>query len=280
MILLNHKRKVERNMKNAKIWLLIGVVVMLTAGVISKAKVEPSTEPTPQAQVKEVLPTFSQAVLQQGSYGEDVYELQGRLKYLGYYNGKVDSIFGTKTKNSVKWFQSEFGMKVDGIVGSKTKTRLYNATKDWRPTEPKLHEQGANQNQNKGKEEANLSSANKGFSDNDIKIMANAVYGESRGEPFEGQVAVAAVILNRVESPNFPNTPSGVIFQPRAFTAVADGQIWLEPNETAKKAVMQAINGWDPTGGCIYYFNPETATSEWIWSRPQVITIGQHIFCM
>ncbi len=116
-------------------------------------------------------------------------------------------------------------------------------------------------------------------SDNDLKIMANAVYGESRGEPFEGQVAVAAVILNRVKSPTFPDTPSAVIFEPRAFTAVADGQIWLTPNESAMKAVKNALNGWDPTGGCTYYFNPDTATSGWIWTRPQVKKIGKHIFC-
>ncbi|GAB1531108.1 hypothetical protein YSY22_25300 [Brevibacillus formosus] len=116
-------------------------------------------------------------------------------------------------------------------------------------------------------------------SDNDLKIMANAVYGESRGEPFEGQVAVAAVILNRVKSPTFPDTPSAVIFEPRAFTAVADGQIWLTPNESATKAVKNALNGWDPTGGCTYYFNPDTATSGWIWTRPQVKKIGKHIFC-
>lgn len=116
-------------------------------------------------------------------------------------------------------------------------------------------------------------------SDNDLKIMANAVYGEARGEPFEGQVAVAAVILNRVKSPSFPDTPSAVIFEPRAFTAVADGQIWLTPNESATKAVKNALNGWDPTGGCTYYFNPDTATSGWIWTRPQVKKIGKHIFC-
>lgn len=116
-------------------------------------------------------------------------------------------------------------------------------------------------------------------SDNDLRLMANAVYGESRGEPFEGQVAVAAVILNRVKSSSFPNTPSAVIFEPRAFTAVADGQIWLEPNESASKAVRSALKGWDPTGGCTYYFNPATATSKWIWSRPQAKKIGKHIFC-
>lgn len=268
-------------MKNAKIWLLIGVVVLLSAAVFTQTKTTSKTEHTPLTQ--EALPTFSQAVLKFGSTGEDVYELQGRLKHLGFYHGKIDSVFGSKTRGSVKWFQSEFGMKVDGIVGPKVKLRLYNATKDWRPTEPKLHEGGkaAQGGTGKKQEGAKLSSANTmGLSDNDLKIMANAVYGEARGEPFEGQVAVAAVILNRVKSPSFPNTPSGVIFQPRAFTAVADGQIWLEPNEQAKKAVLQALNGWDPSGGCLYYFNPKTATSEWIWSRPQVKTIGQHIFCM
>lgn len=118
----------------------------------------------------------------------------------------------------------------------------------------------------------------KGFSENDIKLMSNAVYGEARGEPYVGQVAVAAVILNRLNSASFPNDVAGVIFEPRAFTAVADGQIWLEPNETARKAVLDAINGWDPTGGSTYYFNPDTATSGWIWTRPQVIKIGKHIF--
>nr|WP_134683274.1 cell wall hydrolase [Brevibacillus migulae] len=117
------------------------------------------------------------------------------------------------------------------------------------------------------------------LSANDLKLMANAVYGEARGEPYIGQVAIAAVILNRTKSPNFPETPAGVIFEPRAFTAVADGQIWLQPNERARKAVQDALKGWDPTGGCTYYFNPATATSKWIWSRPQVKRIGKHIFC-
>ena len=117
------------------------------------------------------------------------------------------------------------------------------------------------------------------FTEKDIQIMANAVYGEARGEPYEGQVAVAAVILNRLESPEFPDTISEIIFQPRAFTVVADGQIWLTPNERAKEAVLDAINGWDPTENALYYFNPKTATSSWIWSRPQIKQIGEHIFC-
>ncbi|RKL67614.1 spore cortex-lytic enzyme [Salipaludibacillus neizhouensis] len=118
-----------------------------------------------------------------------------------------------------------------------------------------------------------------GYSDNDINIMAQAVHGEARGEPHVGKVAVAAVILNRVQSPTFPNTVTDVIFEPRAFTAVADGQIWLTPNEDAKKAVLDAINGQDPTGNALYYFNPDTATSAWIWGRPQIKQIGKHVFC-
>lgn len=117
------------------------------------------------------------------------------------------------------------------------------------------------------------------LSSNDLKILANAVYGEARGEPYQGQVAIAAVIINRTKSPSFPDTVSGVIFEPRAFTAVSDGQIWLTPNEKARRAVRDALKGWDPTGGCTYYFNPVTATSKWIWSRPQVKRIGKHIFC-
>ncbi|HEY2419816.1 MAG TPA: spore cortex-lytic enzyme, partial [Neobacillus sp.] len=159
----------------------------------------------------------------------------------------------------------------DGLAGAKTKAKLakvtkYNAT----ATNPKP---AAPQNK------PTAANTPAGFSQNDIRLMANAVHGESRGEPYIGQVAVAAVILNRVNSSNFPNTVSGVIFEPGAFTAVADGQIWLTPNESAKKAVIDAINGWDPTGAALYYFNPATATSPWIWGRPQIKQIGKHIFC-
>lgn len=230
---------------------------------------------------------FSSAVIKSGASGKDVYELQGRLKYLGYFSGKVDGNFGSATLNSVKWFQWKFGMKADGVVGGKTKLKLWEATKDWKPTAADLgKETGSGQNAGGGNgggggsNEANLPASNDmGLSANDLKLMANAVYGESRGEPYEGQVAVAAVILNRVRASEFPNTVSGVIFQPGAFTAVADGQIYLTPNETAAKAVKDALSGWDPTDGCLYYFNPKTATSKWIWSRPQYKTIGQHIFC-
>ena len=270
-------------MNKTKGWISIGLVLLLSMSVFgfmndtSQAAVEPMNELYAPSQS-----VFSTNVFKVGASGTDVSELQGRLKYLGFYNGKIDSTFGSSTLKSVKWFQSEFGMKVDGVVGAKTKLKLYNASKDWKPS---AANNAGNTTTAPKKETSDkktpMGSANSmGLSENDLKIMANAVYGEARGEPFEGQVAVAAVILNRVKSSEFPNTPSGVIFQPRAFTAVADGQIYLEPNEQARKAVQQALNGWDPSGGCLYYFNPKTATSPWIWTRPQVKTIGAHIFCM
>jgi N-acetylmuramoyl-L-alanine amidase len=232
---------------------------------------------------------FSGATLKYGAKGQDIIELQGRLKYLGFYNGNVDGDYGYQTLRAVKDFQYKFGMKVDGIVGRKTQVMLWKASKDWSidRTPPAGSAGGtaggaaAGQAARGGAASTTLASSNHlGLSSEDLKLMANAVHGEARGEPYVGQVAVAAVILNRVKSPSFPNSVSGVIFQPGAFTAVADGQIWLTPNETSAKAVQDALNGWDPTGGCIYYFNPVTATSKWIWSRPQVKQIGKHIFCM
>ncbi len=229
--------------------------------------------------------TFSNATLKVGSSGQDVYELQGRFKHLGFFNGKMDGQFGPATKNAVTWFQWKFGMKSDGVVGGKNKAEALGGNKNWRPTAAGISVSPAvqliSQAQKPVLDKPICQVQSKlGLTANDLKLMANAVYGESRGEPYEGQVAVAAVILNRLKSPSFPNTVYGVIFQPGAFTAVADGQIWLTPNENARKLFEDAINGWDPTGGCIYYFNPDTATSKWIWSRPQVKTIGKHIFCM
>jgi len=211
---------------------------------------------------------FSNQVIQRGAVGEDVIELQSRLKYIGFYNGKIDGVFGWGTYWALRNFQYEFGLKIDGLAGAQTKAKLVKATKYTKAPAKKSNTQ-----------KPTATNIPSGFSQNDIQLMANAVYGEARGEPYIGQVAVAAVILNRVNSATFPNTVSGVIFEPRAFTAVADGQIWLTPNETAKKAVMDAINGWDPTGQALYYFNPDTATSAWIWSRPQIKQIGKHIFC-
>ncbi|GAA3406528.1 spore cortex-lytic enzyme [Paenibacillus hodogayensis] len=233
--------------------------------------------------------TFGNAELRYGLKGGDVYELQGRLKMLGFYNGDVDGDFGYQTLQSLKNFQSQFGMKVDGIVGGKTKVKLWEATKDWSPDRTPRKGEGQASAPTAPQPQAPAAEApagnmyagsnDLGLSEADLNLMANAVYGESRGEPYVGQIAVAAVIINRVRSSSFPNTVSGVIFQPGAFTAVADGQIYLTPNDVAKKAVQDALAGYDPSGGCLYYFNPETATSKWIWSRTQVKQIGKHIFC-
>ncbi|MFD0698321.1 spore cortex-lytic enzyme [Paenibacillus sp. GCM10027628] len=255
------------------------VFVLFAAFQLKNNKTHPKTEET-----------FSKNEIRYGATGSDVNELQGRLKFIGFYGGNIDGDFGYRTLVAVKRFQGEFGMTVDGIVGPKTKLRIWEATKEWRPTAPTTGNAGTagggggggggTENAGSSDRPANLMPSNNlGLSEQDINLMANAVNGESRGEPYIGQVAVAAVILNRVKSASFPNTVSGVIFQPGAFTAVADGQIWLTPSESTKKAVRDALGGWDPTGGCIYYFNPETATSKWIWSRPQVKNIGKHIFC-
>ncbi|WP_173916281.1 spore cortex-lytic enzyme [Halobacillus sp. Marseille-Q1614] len=219
---------------------------------------------------------FTNQVIQHGAVGQDVIELQGRLKFLGFYNGKVDGVFGWGTYWAVRNFQYEFGMEIDGLVGPEVKNKLVKATKGYNPQANQGGGGGGGQGTPSEPTAVNVPG---GYSQNDIKLMANAVYGEARGEPYIGQVAVAAVILNRVESATFPNTVSGVIFEPRAFTAVADGQIWLTPNDTAEQAVLDAINGWDPSGNASYYFNPNTATSGWIWSRPQIKQIGKHIFC-
>ncbi len=223
----------------------------------------------PMSDNEEHVKAFSNQVIQRGAVGEDVIELQSRLQYIGFYTGKIDGVFGWGTYWALRNFQDEFGLKIDGLAGETTKAKLLKSTKYTKST--------ANQGSTSTKPTATNTPS--GYSQNDIQLMANAVYGEARGEPYIGQVAVASVILNRVKSASFPNTISGVIFEPRAFTAVADGQIWLTPNESAKKAVLDAINGWDPTGQAIYYFNPDTATSAWIWSRPQIKQIGKHIFC-
>lgn len=230
---------------------------------------------------------FTQQVIQHGAVGEDVIELQSRLKYIGFYNGEIDGVFGWGTYWALRNFQYEFGIEVDGMAGLTTRKKLVEVTEyDYGNTSPSKKKPTNTKNAQNTQEKSNKTAATptamnvpEGYSQNDIQLMANAVHGESRGESYVGQVAVASVILNRVESATFPNTVSGVIFEPRAFTAVADGQIWLTPNETSKQAVIDAINGWDPSGNALYYFNPVTATSDWIWSRPQIKKIGKHIFC-
>ncbi|MGG3434228.1 spore cortex-lytic enzyme [Heyndrickxia coagulans] len=233
---------------------------------------------------------FSNQVIQKGAVGDDVIELQARLQYIGYYKGTIDGVFGYSTYWALRNFQKAYGMPVDGLAGPGVKKKLVKASKYDAAYVKSMVASGKKFTYYGGtKKQAPKTAAKKpdqtatnvpnGFSQNDIRLLQRAVYGEARGEPYEGQVAVAAVILNRIESPSFPNTIPGVIFEPGAFTCVSDGQIWLAPNDTAKKAVLDAINGWDPSGNALYYFNPATATSKWIWSRPQIKRIGKHIFC-
>jgi len=188
-----------------------------------------------------------------GSRGSEVITIQTKLKRWGYYNGSIDGIYGTQTLNAVKYFQRKNGLAVDGIAGPKT-----------------LAAMGIMNSSN---------SSSSSTSSSDLNLLARIIYGEARGEPYTGQVAVGAVVLNRVRSSSFPNTIAGVIYQKGAFDAVADGQINYTPNATAKKAAQDALNGWDPSYGAIYYFNPATATNKWIWSRPMTVTIGNHRFC-
>ena len=194
------------------------------------------------------------ALSKYGSRGTEVRNIQEKLKRWGYYNGSVDGIYGTQTVAAVKKFQQKNGLTVDGIAGNKT-----------------LAAMGITSNS------SNSSSSSTNSSD--INLLSHLIYGEARGEPYTGQVAVGAVILNRVKSSSFPNTIAGVIYQSGAFTAVSDGQINLSPDSTSKKAAQDAMNGWDPSYGAIYYFNPNTATNKWIWSRPMTVTIGKHRFC-
>lgn len=190
-----------------------------------------------------------------GSRGSEVTQIQTKLKRWGYYSGNIDGIYGTQTVNAVKYFQRKNGLTVDGIAGPATLKAMgiYSSSSS--------------------------SSSSSTSNSNNVNLLARLIYGEARGEPYTGQVAVGAVVMNRVKSSSFPNSISGVIYQSGAFDAVKDGQINLTPNSTAKKAAQDAINGWDPSYGAIYYFNPSTATNKWIWSRPMTITIGRHRFC-
>lgn len=189
-----------------------------------------------------------------GSRGNEVTQIQTKLKRWGYYKGSVDGIYGSKTVSAVKSFQRKNGLTADGIAGTRT-----------------LNAMGITSSSG-GTSSNNSNSSN-------LNLLSRLVYSEARGETYRGQVAVAAVVLNRVKSSSFPNTISGVIYQAGAFDAVSDGQINLTPDATARKAAQDALNGWDPSYGAIYYFNPNTATSKWIWSRPLTVVIGKHRFC-
>lgn len=190
------------------------------------------------------------ATYRQGSTGEQVRIIQTKLKNWGYYDGAVDGIFGSGTAEAVRYFQRKNGLTADGIVGPATLKALGMSTG------------GGGSGQ-----------------ESTVELLARVISAEARGEPYSGQVAVGAVILNRVEHPSFPNTVAGVVYQPGAFTCMVDGQIDQPVADSAYRAARDALNGADPSGGAIYYFNPSTATSAWTWSRPLIKVIGSHRFC-
>ena len=195
----------------------------------------------------------SAELYKKGSAGAVVSEIQTRLKNWGYYFGAVDGVYGSQTEKAVRWFQQKNGRSADGQVGDETLAALGMP--------------------------GSGSSAGGSKNSGSLDLLARLISAEARGEPYEGQVAVGAVVLNRVEHPSFPNTIAEVIYQPWAFSCLDDGQFNEPVAESAYRAARDAMNGWDPTYGAIYYFNPATATSKWIWSRPLIVNIGKHRFC-
>ena len=201
-----------------------------------------------------LFPCSAQAAVAWGDRGEDVTRIQQRLRQYGYMDAPADGIFGQATYNAVVWFQRKNGLKADGVVGPATAAALGISLGG--------------------------SSTEASYNESEINVLARLVHAEARGEPYLGKVAVAAVVLNRVRSASFPNTISGVIYQTGAFDCVADGQINLTPDSDSLRAARDAMNGWDPTGGCVYYYNPAKSTSAWIWSREVRLTIGAHSFAI
>lgn len=198
--------------------------------------------------VERTLPEPRQTLSQFGSTGEEVRQIQKKLKSAGYYSGAVDGIFGSRTRDAVKAFQRDCGLTADGIAGPKT--LLYLGI-----------------------------TSSSGYSSSDAWLLAKLIAAEARGESYTGQVAVGAVVLNRVAHSSFPDTVAGVIYQNGAFSCVTDSNWNVSPSATAQKAARDAMNGWDPSGGAIYYYNPRTARNRWIRSRPVITTIGNHVFC-
>lgn len=199
--------------------------------------------------VSVIFESGAEALSKLGSTGQEVKNIQTRLKNWGYYNYTADGIFGSRTESAVKSFQRKNGLTPDGIAGPATLEKI------------------------------GLPSGNTSSLSNDVNLLATVINGEARGESYEGQVAVGAVILNRVKHSSFPNTIAGVVYQKGAFSAVDDGQINATMESSCINAARDALNGWDPTGGAIYYYNPRTATSSWIRTRPVIKTIGNHVFC-
>lgn len=244
-------------MKKKAILLFAGIA-LATACSVLPVRYASSRLKTSVFSAKQAESVLEVAVLRQGAKGNEVKEVQRRLKKWGYYSGAEDGVFGAGTKAAVIAFQKKNGLTADGVVGKATYKAL-------------------------GMTDSYNLLAGGGSSDytsSDLYLLAKTIYAEGRGEPYAGQVAIGAVILNRVRSSAFPNTLAGVVYQKNAFTAVSDGQINLTPDDTAIRAARDAANGWDPTGGAIYYYNPAIATSNWIFSRKTVTVIGKHVFAV
>lgn len=197
-----------------------------------------------------MLPMNVYALSKRGSRGTEVRNIQSRLSAWGYNPGSVDGIYGAKTEAAVKRFQQKHGLTADGVAGPATLAKIGLPT---------------------GKSSNYQSNVN---------LLAKVISGEARGESYTGQVAIAAVVLNRVKHSSFPSSIAGVVYQPGAFTAVSDGQINITPSQSCYNAARDALNGWDPTGGSIYYYNPNTATNSWIRTRTIITRIGKHVFCI
>ncbi len=205
-----------------------------------------------------LVPAVEAASYKKGSSGAVVTQIQTKLKSWGYYTGTVDGIYGSGTERAVRAFQQKNGLTVDGKAGDQTLAAMG------------LSAGGGNSSNSGG---------SGGASSSQVDLLARLISAEARGEPYSGQVAVGAVVLNRIKHPSFPNTLPGVIYQSGAFTCITDGQFNQPVAESAYRAARDALNGVDPSGGAIYYFNPSTATSSWIWSRPLITVIGKHRFC-
>ena len=203
------------------------------------------------------------AVLEVGSRGSDVTKVQKKLIQYGYMTGAADGRYGEKTRGAVLWFQKKNGLQQDGKVGDDTAAAL-----------------GVTLSGASSPKAAPASSSSAKIISADHRLLSKLVYAEARGEPYKGQVAVAAVVLNRVASSSFPNTISGVVYQRNAFTCVNNGSINNTPDSSCIRAALDALNGWDPTGGCLYYYNPRTAVDDWIRTRTTKTVIGRHSFCL
>lgn len=203
------------------------------------------------------------AVLEVGSRGNDVVKVQKRLIQYDYLDGEADGRYGEATRNAVRLFQKRNGLPVDGKVGAETAAAL-----------------GVTLSGTKSTNATAASASSASYVSADHRLLAKCVYAEARGEPYKGQVAVAAVVLNRMASASFPNTVSGVIYQSGAFSCVSNGSINNTPDSSCIRAALDALNGWDPTGGCLYYYNPKTAQDQWIFSRTVQTVIGNHSFCI